>query len=59
MNPSFSEMTRRLGELSGAQPREIPPLKTIDVPLAQLDLRNMHAEELKWVGLSGRKNPHD
>ena len=52
-------MTRRLGELSGAESREIPHLKTIDTPLAQLDLRNMDAEELKWVGLHGRKNPHD
>jgi len=56
--PSFMEMTRRLGELSGADPRPFHEIRPIETKLAKLDLRQFDAEELAQI-LDKRTNHHD
>ena len=70
--PSFTEMTRRLGELSGADPRPFPEIRPITTPIAslsretleyceratKLDLRRFDAEELAQITYK-RVNGHD
>ena len=56
--PSFLEMTKELGELSGADPRPFPNIRQITTEVAKLDLRQFDSEELAQITCK-RTNHHD